>query len=115
MKTESVASISFEGFLTLQDDIQYSCTEEGELHFELGEATQKMLRRTRTTLKRVEYDATEDVAVVHVRPPVIPSVVFRMKRVGGKEEEETGSGEDKEENGDEGNALLDDVVHTPRA
>ena len=75
------ARLMLSGRLNLDEPVSYSFSESGELRFELTEATQRLLRRFRTTLDAAGYDGGTDTSWVVVWPPLPLSVRIRLKRI----------------------------------
>lgn len=68
------AHLIVDGMLVLDEAVPYTADAEGRLAFSLSEYAEKKLKRFRTNLQEVGYNAATDTPYVKVAPP-LPTVV----------------------------------------
>ena len=78
--SRTLARLQLRGRLNIDQTVEYTMDQSGQLSFHLTEATQRLLRRFRTRLAEAGYDAKTDTSWVVVFPPLPFSVNIRLNR-----------------------------------
>lgn len=75
------AAIRMSGAMTLEEEeFEYACHDDS-FTFDLGPRTTSLLSTYHTRLQGATFLPHEDVAVVTVKPPLIPAMRIRMTRI----------------------------------
>lgn len=78
--SRTTARITLAGAMNLDEPAEYSVDESGKVLFELNEPTRRLLRRYRTRLRSIQYDAAGDHTTITICPPLIPPIRVRLER-----------------------------------
>lgn len=67
--SNEIATIHLKGFVTMEDQIQYSIIDD-RFEFVLGEQLQRKMNRLRSEIRHAHYDKLRDVAAItlHIKP-----------------------------------------------
>ena len=79
--SNTLARLTLSGRLNLQEEVKYCVDEAGRLSFELSAATQRILRRFRTSMVEAGYSRDTDKAYVVVAPPLPLKVRISLNRL----------------------------------
>tara|TARA_B110001452_G_scaffold254130_1_gene245414 strand:- start:325 stop:786 length:462 start_codon:yes stop_codon:yes gene_type:complete len=78
--SRTTARITLAGAMNLDEPASYSVDESGKVLFELNEPTRRLLRRYRTRLRSIQYDAAGDHTTITICAPLIPPIRVRLDR-----------------------------------
>jgi hypothetical protein len=76
----NVAHLAISGMLTIDEVVNYTVDGQGRILFALSSQTMRTLKRFKTKLLEVGYDADTDTPYVKVAPYILPAMRIRMSR-----------------------------------
>jgi hypothetical protein len=78
--SENLAHLVISGMMTIDEVVPYTVDGQGRLLFALSSKTMRTLKRFKTKLLEVGYDADSDTPYVKVAPYILPALRIRMSR-----------------------------------